>query len=164
MIRFLQKDSKAIKIVFWVIILAACISMVVFLVPGIFSNDQVSGTTTYASIRPAGLLGRYFAFGSSRDITNQEVTQVAGRIAEQRHYPQQAVPFLMPQAAQALIQREILLQQADKLGLKVTADDIRRELREGPWAIYFFPKGPVHRPGPLRRLGGPAIASVHWRL
>ncbi|MGA9718480.1 MAG: peptidylprolyl isomerase, partial [Acidobacteriaceae bacterium] len=141
MIRFLQKDSKAIKIVFWVIILAACISMVVFLVPGIFSNDQVSGTTTYASIRPAGLLGRYFAFGSSRDITNQEVTQVAGRIAEQRHYPQQAVPFLMPQAAQALIQREILLQQADKLGLKVTADDIRRELREGPWAIYFFPKG-----------------------
>lgn len=141
MIRFLQKDSKAIKIVFWVIILAACISMVVFLVPGIFSNDEVSGTTTYASIRPAGFLGRYFAFGSSRDITNQEVTQVAGRIAEQRHYPQQAVPFLMPQAAQALIQREILLQQADKLGLKVTADDIRRELREGPWAIYFFPKG-----------------------
>ncbi len=47
----------------------------------------------------------------------------------------------MPQAGQALIQREILLQQADKLGLKVTADDIRRELREGPWAIYFFPKG-----------------------
>ncbi len=142
MIRFLQKDSKAIKIVFWVIILAACISMVVFLVPGIFSGDEgATGSGTYASIRPAGLLGRYFAFGSSRDITNQEVTQVAGRIAEQRHYPQQAVPFLMPQAAQALIQREILLQQADKLGLKVTADDIRRELREGPWAIYFFPKG-----------------------
>ena len=142
MIRFLQKDSKAIKVVFWLIIGATCITMVVFLVPGLLNSDQSStGTGTYASIRPAGLLGRYFAFGSSRDITNQEVTQVAGRIAEQRHYPEQAIPFLMPQAGQALIQREILLQQADKLGLKVTASDIRHELREGPWAIYFFPKG-----------------------
>ncbi len=121
MIRFLQKDSKAIKVVFWLIIGATCITMVVFLVPGLLNSDQSStGTGTYASIRPAGLLGRYFAFGSSRDITNQEVTQVAGRIAEQRHYPQQAIPFLMPQAGQALIQREILLQQADKLGLNVT--------------------------------------------
>ncbi|HZD78232.1 MAG TPA: peptidylprolyl isomerase [Acidobacteriaceae bacterium] len=142
MIRFLQKDSKAIKIVFWVIIVTACVSMVVFLVPGLLSGDQgPTGTGTYASIRPAGLFGRYFAFGSSREITNQEVTQVAGRLAEQRHYPQQAIPFLMPQAAQALIQREILLQQADKLGLKVTAGDIRHELREGPWSVYFFPKG-----------------------
>ena len=142
MIRFLQKDSNAIKVVFWLIIGATCITMVVFLVPGLLNSDQSStGTGTYASIRPAGLLGRYFAFGSSRDITNQEVTQVAGRIAEQRHYPEQAIPFLMPQAGQALIQREILLQQADKLGLKVTASDIRHELREGPWAIYFFPKG-----------------------
>ncbi|HEX6496370.1 MAG TPA: peptidyl-prolyl cis-trans isomerase [Acidobacteriaceae bacterium] len=141
MIRFLQKDSKAIKIVFWIIILAACISMVVFLVPGILSDQGGASSSTYASIRPAGFFGRYLPLGTSRDITNQEVTQVAGRIAQQRHYPEQAIPFLMPQAGQALIQREILLQQADKLGLKVTADDIRRELREGPWAIYFFPKG-----------------------
>jgi peptidyl-prolyl cis-trans isomerase D len=141
MIRFLQKDSKAMKVVFWLIIGATCVTMVVFLVPGILSDQGSTGSGTYASIRPAGLLGRYFAFGSSRDITNQEVTQVAGRIAEQRHYPEQAIPFLMPQAGQALIQREILLQQADKLGLKVTDSDIRHELREGPWAIYFFPKG-----------------------
>jgi peptidyl-prolyl cis-trans isomerase D len=140
MIRFLQKDSKYIKAVFWIIIVAACVSMVIFLVPGIFS-DQVTGSNTYASIRPAGLLGRYFAFGSSRDITTQEVTQVAHRLADQRHYPEQAIPFLMPQAGQALIQREILLQQARKLGLSVTNDDIRHELREGPWAVYFFPKG-----------------------
>jgi peptidyl-prolyl cis-trans isomerase D len=141
MIRFLQKDSKAIKVVFWLIIGIACVTMVVTLVPGILSDQGGAGSDTYASIRPAGLVGRYLAFGSSRDITNQEVTQIAGRIAEQRHYPQQAVPYLMPQAGQALIQREILLQQAEKLGLKVTADDIRRELREGPWSIYFFPKG-----------------------
>jgi len=141
MIRFLQKDSKAIKVVFWLIIGIACVTMVVTLVPGILSDQGTTASNNYATVRPAGFLGRYFPLGRSRDITNQEVTQVAGRIAQQRHYPEQAIPFLMPQAGQALIQREILLQQADKLGLKVTADDIRRELREGPWAIYFFPKG-----------------------
>jgi peptidyl-prolyl cis-trans isomerase D len=141
MIRFLQKDSKAIKVIFWLIIGVACVTMVITLVPGILSDQGVTGSNVYASVRPAGLIGRYFAFGSSRDITNQEVTRVASRIAQQRHYPEQAVPFLMPQAGQALIQREILLEQADKLGLKVTADDIRHELREGPWAVYFFPNG-----------------------
>ena len=141
MIRFPQKDSKAIKVVFWLIIGIACVTMVITLVPGILSDQGVGGSNTYATIRPAGLLGRYLPLGASREITNQEVTQIAGRIAEQRHYPPQAVPFLMPQAAQALIQREILLQQADKLGLKVTAADIRHELREGPWSVYFFPKG-----------------------
>src|SRR6201996_597269 len=141
MIRFLQKDSKAIKVVFWLIIGIACVTMVVTLVPGILSDQGTTASNNYATVRPAGFLGRYFPLGRSRDITNQEVTQVAGRIAQQRHYPEQAIPFLMPQAGQALIQREILLQQADKLGLNVTADDIRHELREGPWAIYFFPKG-----------------------
>ncbi len=138
MIRFLQKDSRLIKGIFIVIIGLACVTMVITLVPGIFA-DQASSSDTYATVKPAGYLGRIF--GSSRDISNREVTVVAGRIAEQRHYPEQAIPFLMPQAGQALIQREILLQQADAMGLKASPDDIRRELREGPWAQYLFPNG-----------------------
>jgi peptidyl-prolyl cis-trans isomerase D len=138
MIRFLQKDSRVIKGIFIVIIGLACITMVITLVPGIFA-DQATGGDTYATVRPAGYFGRFL--GGSRDITTREVTQIAGRIAEQRHYPEQAIPFLLPQAGQALIQREILLQQADKLGLKVTPADVRRELREGQFAQYLFPNG-----------------------
>jgi peptidyl-prolyl cis-trans isomerase D len=138
MIRFLQKDSRLIKGIFIVIIGLACVTMVITLVPGIFA-DQASNSDTYATVRPAGVMGRFF--GSSRDITNREVALIAGRMAEQRHYPEQAIPFLMPQAGQALIQREILLQQADAMGLKATPDDIRRELRDGPWAQYLFPNG-----------------------
>ncbi|MDQ1693339.1 MAG: peptidyl-prolyl cis-trans isomerase [Acidobacteriaceae bacterium] len=138
MIRFLQKDSRLIKGIFIVIIGLACITMVVTLVPGIFA-DQASASDVYATVRPAGPLGRFF--GSSRDITNREVSLIAGRMAEQRHYPEQAIPYLLPQAGQALIQREILLQQADSMGLKATPDDVRRELREGPWAQYLFPNG-----------------------
>ena len=58
MIRFLQKDSKAIKVVFWLIIGIACVTMVITLVPGILSDQGAGSSTTYATIRPAGLFGR----------------------------------------------------------------------------------------------------------
>ena len=64
----MQKDSKAIKVVFWLIIGVACVTMVVTLVPGILSDQGSTSSNTYASIRPPGFLGRYLAFGSSRDI------------------------------------------------------------------------------------------------
>ena len=138
MIRFLQKDSRLIKGIFIVIIALACITMVITLVPGIFA-DASTTSDTYATIHPAGPLGRLF--GGSKDISSREVNQIASRMAQQQHLPDFAVPYLLPRAGQALIQREILLQQADGMGLKVTADDLRHELREGPLSVYIFPKG-----------------------
>ena len=56
MIRFLQKDNRVIKGVFIAIIAVACITMVITLVPGIFSDT--SGTTgTYATIGSGNVLG-----------------------------------------------------------------------------------------------------------
>jgi peptidyl-prolyl cis-trans isomerase D len=138
MIRFLQKDSRLIKGIFIVIIALACITMVITLVPGIFA-DASTTSDTYATIHQAGPLGRIF--GGSKDISTREVNQIAARMAQQQHLPDFAVPYLLPRAGQALIQREILLQQADSLGMKTTPDDLRRELREGPFAPYLFPKG-----------------------
>ncbi len=138
MIRFLQKDSRVIKGVFIAIIAVACITMVITLVPGIFSDT--SGTTgTYATVGSGTVLGRLIT--PSRDITIPEVQQVAQRIMQQKKYPDAAMPYLMPQAAQALIQREILMQEASRMGLKVTDDDLRYELKNGPFASYIFPKG-----------------------
>ena len=136
MIRFLQKDSRVIKGVFIAIIAVACITMVITLVPGIFADTQ--GTSNaYATIHGSGLLGRF----SSREITTPEVTQVAQRIMQQRKYPDAALPYIMPQAAQALIQREILMQEATRMGLRVTDNDLRYQLQNGPFANYIFPKG-----------------------
>ncbi len=138
MIRFLQKDSRLIKGIFIVIIGLACVTMVITLVPGIFA-DAATGSDTYASIHSAGALGRIF--GGAKEISNREVNQIAARMAQQQHLPDFAVPYLLPRAGQALIQREILIQQADHMGLKVTPTDLRRELREGPFSQYLFPKG-----------------------
>ncbi len=138
MIRFLQKDSRIIKGVFVAIIAVACITMVITLVPGIFSDSTTTGNA-YATIKSGGYFGR--VFGPSHDITTPEVQQVAQRLLQQQKLPDFALPYMMPRAAQALIQREILMQEATHMGLRVTDNDLRYELQNGPFAAYLFPKG-----------------------
>jgi peptidyl-prolyl cis-trans isomerase D len=138
MIRFLQKDNRVVKIIFFVIIAVAVVTMVITLVPGIFADENTS-TDTYATVHSGGLMGRYF--GTSTTITTPEVQQVAERMLQQKKYPEMVLPYLMPQAAQALIQREVLLQEANRLGLQVGDGDLRRALQTGPFAQMLFPNG-----------------------
>jgi peptidyl-prolyl cis-trans isomerase D len=138
MIRFLQKDNRVVKIIFIVIIAVAVITMVITLVPGIFADADTS-SDTYATIHTGAGLGRYF--GPSATITTPEVQQVAERMLQQQHYPEMLLPYLMPRAAQALIQREVLLQEANRLGLQVGDADLRRAMQTGPFAQALFPNG-----------------------
>src|SRR5882757_6538376 len=138
MIRFLQKDNRVVKIIFIVIIAVAVVTMVITLVPGIFADSDTS-TNAYATVHSGGLMGRYF--GTSTTITTPEVQQVAERILQQKKYPEMVLPYLMPQAAQALIQREVLLQEANRLGLQVGDADLRRAMQTGPFSQALFPNG-----------------------
>jgi peptidyl-prolyl cis-trans isomerase D len=139
MIRFLQqKDSRFVKGVFIVIIAVACITMVVTLVPGIF-QDQVDSADTYATIGHGGVLGRFMP--AQDEIATTDVQQLAARIIQQRGWPQYALNFVMPQAAQSLIQQHIELMEAAHLGLNVTDDDVRRFLHTGQWGAVLFPNG-----------------------
>jgi peptidyl-prolyl cis-trans isomerase D len=138
MIRFLQKDNRVVKIIFVVIIAVAVGTMVITLVPGIFADTETS-SDNYAVVHTGGLFGRYF--GTSTAITTPEVQQVAERMLQQQHYPDMLLPYLMPRAAQALIQREVLLQEANRLGLKIGDADLRRALQTGPFAQALFPNG-----------------------
>ena len=138
MIRFLQKDSRIIKIIFVVIIAIAAITMVITLVPGIFADDTAS-SNTYATVHSPGFLGRYF--GSKSEVTQPEVQQIAQRLLEQQHLPDQLMSFVMPRAAQILIQREILLHEANRMGLQVTDADLSRSLQTGPFGQALFPNG-----------------------
>src|SRR6201996_4171966 len=138
MIRFLQKDNRIVKGIFIVIIGVAVVTMVITLVPGIFA-DADTASDTYATVHSGGVLGR--VFGPTANITTPEVQQVAQRILQQKKYPDMVLPYIMPQAAQALIQREVLLQEADRLGLQVGDADLRRSMESGPFAQAIFPGG-----------------------
>jgi peptidyl-prolyl cis-trans isomerase D len=144
MIRFLQQDNKVVKIMFGVIIGAAVISMVVYLVPGLMDNSGgTDATGVYATVHAPGLMGRIF--GESTPVKTEDVTRLAERQLQQQHFPdsmmRQLLPYMMSRAGQILVQRAILKQEADRLHLQASDEDLRRELRTGPFAQYLFPNG-----------------------
>lgn len=138
MIRILQQDSPLIKVLFALIIGAAVITMVITLVPGIFDNGTVTDAAVYATVREPGFLGR---FTSSTPIKATEVNQLAQRQLQQQHLPDFLLSYMAQRAGQVLVQRAILKSEADRMGLQVSDEDLRRELQFGPFSQYLFPGG-----------------------
>ncbi len=138
MIRFLQKDNKVIKTIFWVIISVACITMVITLVPGIF-NDQTASGDTYATIGHGGFLGRFLP--ASDSISTTDVQTLAQRMLQRQQLPDFILPMMMQRVGQGLIQQHIELMEAKRLGITATDDDVRRFLHTGQWGMVLFPDG-----------------------
>lgn len=138
MIRFLQKDSKFVKTIFWVIISVACITMVITLVPGIF-NDQTASGETYAAIGYGGFFGRFLP--TIDTIDTADVQNLAQRMLQRQQLPDFVLPFMMQRVGQGLIQQHIELLEAKRLGITATDDDVRRFLHTGQWGMVLFPDG-----------------------
>jgi peptidyl-prolyl cis-trans isomerase D len=138
MIRFLQKDNKFIKAVFVIIISVACITMVVTLVPGIFS-DQASSADTYAAIGHGGVIGRFLP--PSDTIQTSDVQSLAQRMLQRQGLPDFVLPFMMQRVGDGLIQQHIELIEAKRLGIAATDDDVRNFLHTGQWGMVLFPEG-----------------------
>jgi peptidyl-prolyl cis-trans isomerase D len=139
MIRFLQQDNKLVKILFGVIIGAAVISMVIYLVPGLMDSGATTDTAVYATVHAPGAWGRIF--GESTPIKTEDVQRLAQRQLQQQKYPDFLLPYMMSRAGQILVQRAILKQAADQMHLEVSDQDLLRELKTGPFAQYLFPNG-----------------------
>lgn len=138
MIRFLQKDNKVVKTIFWVIISVACITMVITLVPGIFA-DQVSSADTYATIGHGGFIGRFLP--ASESISTADVQNLAQRMLQRQQLPDFVLPFMMQRVGEGLIQQQLELIEAKHLGITATDDDVRNFLHTGQWGMVLFPEG-----------------------
>jgi peptidyl-prolyl cis-trans isomerase D len=141
MIRFLQKENRLTKALFVVIIGAAVVSMVIYLIPGL-SGQSGSSADTFAVVYPHWY-SRFLASGEV--ISQQKVAQLATQRVQQQ-YPQYAGnPMVMnmiePQVGQQLVQQQILLDEAEKLGIRVTDADVRQYLQTGPPGQVLFPNG-----------------------
>src|SRR6202041_2898857 len=141
MIRFLQKENRLTKALFVVIIAAASVSMVVYLIPGL-TGQSATSADTFAIVYPHWY-SRYLSGGDI--ITQQKVTQLASQRVQQQ-YPQYAgnpmiLNMIEPQVGQQLVQQQILLNEAGKLGIHVTDGDVRTYLQTGPPGQVLFPNG-----------------------
>ncbi len=143
MIRALQKDNRITKAIFAIIIGVATLSMVLYLVPGLYDGVVGAPAGVYATVRTPGILGRIF--GETSEIKSTEVAQYAQSLAQRQNLPAQYLPFLMPrleaQAQQVLVASAVEDREAARLGLTATDTDVRSELQGGQLGAVFFPGG-----------------------
>jgi peptidyl-prolyl cis-trans isomerase D len=142
MIRILQQDNAFTKTVFAVIIGATIVLMVIFLVPGIFDSGAAGDASLFATVKDPGWYNR---FSGGTPVTLQEVQNMAQQQMRQRGVPPQYASMLMPsfmnQAGQIAVERQVLVHEADRLGLQVSDADLANFLQHGPFADMLFPGG-----------------------
>ena len=152
MIRFLQSDNRITKALFVVVIGMASIAMVVYLIPGL-AGAGASSPDTYAVVYPHWY-SRYLSTGDT--ISETQVQQMTENQLRQRN-PQYAenpmiVKLFEQQVGQQLVQQKMLLQEAHKLGIYATDDDVRHILTTGPNARVLYPDGKYIGDEAYRRL------------
>src|SRR4029077_15464782 len=88
--------------------------------------------------------GTYATVGGE-PVSTQDISKRAQLLGRQQLQGQQVPDFLMPylekRAAEQLIMQAALVAEADRMGLKVTDQELRDELRQGGLGQQFFPKG-----------------------
>jgi peptidyl-prolyl cis-trans isomerase D len=140
MIRFLQKSGQTTKYVLGGLLLIICVSMVITLIPGGLGGEVFSGNPGQGVIAKV----------DGGDISAEEVRTTARQMAQQeaQRYGEMAakiMPFLIQQetsrAVDQLINRQALLSEAKRMGLRVTPEEVKDELQHGRYAATFFPGG-----------------------
>ena len=142
MIRFLQaKDSQIVKAIFVVIIAVVSVGMVIYLIPGL-TGAGVSTTDTYATIYPHWY-SRLLSSGIT--ISQQTVSQRAAQQIQQRYSQYAGNPmierYVEQQVGQQLVQQQVLLTEAEKLGIYATDEDVSQFLHKGQFGEMLFPNG-----------------------
>ncbi len=137
MIRFLQKSGQTTKYVLGGLLLIICASMVVTLIPGGLTSD------IFGVGQPRqGVVAKV----EGGDVTADEVRQTARQMLQQQ-MPQGGanmallLPFFAQRAADQLITRQVLLNEAQHMGLRATPEEVKDELQHGRYAAAFFPGG-----------------------
>ncbi len=141
MIRFLQADNRIVKALFVVVIGVSSVAMVVYLIPGLMGMGSAP-SDTYAVVYPHW----YSKILSSGDSISMQTVQDMTRRQIMQRNPQYADnPMIMQlfqsQVGQQLIQQQVLLQEARRLGITATDADVLHFLQYGPYKTVFFPAG-----------------------
>jgi peptidyl-prolyl cis-trans isomerase D len=139
MIRFLQTGGKTTKYILGGLLLIICASMVITLIPGGLGSDVFGAPGKGVIAKVDGV-----------DISTEEVQLTADQIAREQasrygEMAQRIMPLLRQQATQRaveqLITRQALMTEANRMGLRVSKEEVRDELQHGRYAATFFPGG-----------------------
>jgi peptidyl-prolyl cis-trans isomerase D len=135
MIRTLQNAGPTVKIILGGLLVLICASMAITLIPGFGSNVGVGGP-------PPGVLATI----GNQTVTVPEVQREARAMIRQQFPkggPQASMllPYFSSQAAEQLINEKALVDQAERMGLRASDEELRQELRQGQIGSILFPDG-----------------------
>src|SRR5438270_6484350 len=129
MIKFLQTPTKAKKIVLNIVLVFVAVTMVLFLIPGIYDGlSNTAGRGVYARV-------------AGHDVTSAEVDKTAQQMAKQQRLPAEFVQFVRPQAANQLVTKYALIAEARRIGLHASDNEVREFLHQGQFGQVLFPEG-----------------------
>src|ERR1700687_3555301 len=136
MIRQLQNAGPTLKIVLGALLVIICASMAITLISGGLGSSPGIRAPSPGVLATVG----------DQTVTVNEVQREARAMVRQQ-FPRggaqasMLLPYFASQAAQQLIQRQAIIAEADRLGLRATDEDVRDELQHGRYAETFFPGG-----------------------
>src|SRR3954465_1777409 len=130
MIRFLQTPTPMKRFVLGRILVVFCLIMVISLVPNL--NQSLLGNPTNPSV---------LAKVGDQDVSMDEVQQRASSVAQSEGFPAQPIPLLLPQALNAVIADKAVVNEAHRMGLKVTNEEVVDLLKHGALGAELFPNG-----------------------
>ena len=139
MIRFLQNDNRITKAIFVVIIGVVSVGMVVYLIPGL-TGQGATAADAYATIYPHWWS---LYFGSGDTVSQQKVETAARQQLQQQRYPDSPMilNLIEDRVGKQMIQAQVLLTEAQKLGIHATDDDVIQYLHTGQAGQVLFPNG-----------------------
>jgi peptidyl-prolyl cis-trans isomerase D len=133
MIRFLQKKGALQKALWAIIIGITCVSMVAFL--GSYFTDA-SGAANVAGV---------YATVGDQQVTVEEIREAARNMGRQQFQgqavPEQFMRYFMPQAATQLLLRKAVIEQADRMGLTVSDNELLDYFHQGEIGRQLYPNG-----------------------
>ena len=129
MIRFLQSGNKGAKYLIGIFMGMLCLSMVVYLIPR--QNEQNTEVSRSGVVATIG----------GEEIKTLDVNRMVEQQQRRQRYPETLLPFLRQRALQQLIQSAEIRYEGERMGLRVSDEEVREELRSPLYAETFFPKG-----------------------
>jgi peptidyl-prolyl cis-trans isomerase D len=133
MIRFLQSGNKAAKYILVGFLTILAVSMVAYLIPGFTGADVTNQNGTLATVA-----GEPIRRDQVAKLVQAQMTQAR---ASGQQIPDFYVPILTQRAVQELIQQQEVAYEAGRLGLTVSDEELRDELRKGVYKEIFYPQG-----------------------
>ncbi len=136
MIRQLQNAGPTLKIILGALLVIICASMAITLIPGGIGSSLGIGAP------PAGVV----ATVGDQTVTVPEVQKTARDMVHQQFPkggPQASMllPYFASQAAERLIDQKVLVDEAHRMGLRVTDEELRDDLQHGQLGATLFPNG-----------------------